>query len=117
MPVEKRTIIFSRDEIAQALAAHGQANGRDLVQDRIMLCHVTEDPELQVTVKLVPAGRSEVETITLDPEAVGKALIRHCLSLNIPIPTHATRSLQAMGDNIAMLFSINEKSHALPAFV
>lgn len=114
MPIEMRTLIFSRDELIEAITDHAAATA--LSDGTIMLCSVTADPVLQVTLKLVPDGQSTIETVTLEAEAVGAALVHYCIERGIPVPQRSDRSLQAMGEAVAMQLSLNQNAVKLPAF-
>ena len=116
MPIEMRTLIFSRDELTEAITDHAAATGTALPDGTIMFCSVTAAPALQVTLKLVPDGQSTIETVTLGAEAVGAALVHYCIARGIPVPRRSDRSLQAMGEAVAMQFSLNQSSVKLPAF-
>ena len=116
MPIEMRTLIFSRDEVAQALAEHAEQGGGALPEGRVVYCQVGCGPDLAMVVKLVPPERAQIQTITLDAEAVGAALIEFCLRRAIPLPRNASRSLQVLGEAIALSLTINELRAPLPAF-
>ena len=114
MTIEMRTIVFSREELVEAISEHAAA--AKLPKGAIMLCTVSASPSLAVTVKLVPEGQSAVETVTLDAETVGGALVHYCMDHEIPVPRSADRSLQAIGEAVAIHFSINKDAVKLPAF-
>ncbi len=116
MPIEMRTLIFSRDELSEAITDHAAAAGAALPDGTTMFCSVRADPALQVTLKLVPDGRSTIETVILEAEAVGAALVHYCIERGIPVPQRSDRSLQAMGEAVAMHFSLNQSSVKLAAF-
>ncbi len=110
MPVEMRTLIFSRDELSEAISEHERLNGS------IMFCSIASSPEFSVTLKLVPEEEPKIRSLTLDAEAVGAALIQYCLLRNIPLPRRSERRIQAMGEAVAMNFSMNQTSVRLPEF-
>lgn len=116
MPIEMRTLIFSRDEVAEALAEHAERGGGALPQGRVIHCQIACGPDLALVVKLVPPERAQIQTVTLDAEAVGAALIDYCLRRAIPLPRNASRSLQVLGEALALSLAINETRAPLPAF-
>ena len=116
MPTEMRTLIFSRDELTHAISDHAAATGTTLPDGSIMFCAVTNDPDLEVTLKLVPDGQSTIETVTLEADAVGAALVHYCMDQKIPVPQRADRSLQAVGEAVAIHFAFNKNTVKLPVF-
>jgi hypothetical protein len=117
MPTELRQLIFSRDELAEAIANYNGAATNGVPAGRIMFCKVTQNSGIFVTVKIVPEGETEVHTVHLDKNTVGAALMKYCLDKNIPMPKKASKTLQAIGDNIAMSLCIDSTSEELPSFV
>ena len=116
MPFEMRTIVFSREELVEAITNQAAVAGVKLPEGAIMLCTVAASPTLTVTLELVPKGQSSVETVTLQAEAIGAVLIHHCIAQKIPVPRQSERSLQAIGEAVAIHFTINKQTVKLPAF-
>ncbi|MFQ5954006.1 MAG: hypothetical protein ACE5JZ_02970 [Kiloniellales bacterium] len=114
MPTELRRLIFARDELAKAIANyHGVA--KDCMPDgHIVFCKVVQDSELHVTVKILPEGESNIQTLRMGVDVIGPALMKHCLDNNIPIPRNAEKSIEVIGENIAMTISINNAIVRLP---
>lgn len=124
MPTEIRKLIFSRDELAEAITNHRNGahhdNGSkhdDLPSGSIMFCRVHQDTQLRVTVKILPDGETNIQTVQLQPEFVGSALMQYCIDRKIPMPKGASKSLEAMGDNIAMNLSIEAKVSQMPSML
>ena len=116
MPIEMRTLIFSHDEIAEALADQAMLGDGVLPRSRVVHCQVGAGPEITMVVKLVPPERAQIQTVTLDAEALGSALIAFCLRRAIPLPRKSSRSLMLLGDSIALCLTMNEVRAPLPAF-
>lgn len=116
MPIEMRTLIFSRDELAEALAYRANRGDPALPRGRVIYCQVGSGPGFSVVVKLVPRGGTQIESITLDADTVGAALIDYCLHNAIPLPRQSSRSLQALGEAVALSLTINELRAPLAAF-
>jgi hypothetical protein len=117
MPTELRQLIFSRDELAAAIANYNGNASQDVPAGRIMFCKVMQNSGIFVTVKIVPDGETEVQTVHLDKNTVGAALMKYCLDNKIPMPKKASKSLQALGENIAMSLCIDSISEELPSTV
>ena len=117
MPTETRRLVFSSDELVEALNAHRKlANGK-MPEGKIVFCRVGETSDFRVSVKILPPGRSEVQTFHLDGDYVGAALIGYCAQCKIPLPRGAEKNLQACGNNVALNLSLNAATQALPNFV
>ena len=117
MPIEMRTIIFDRDELTEALSMHGRDDSEAIPPGKIIFCRVDQDPDFTVTVKFVRNGSSEIESVSVQPESVGSALVQYCMNRSIPIPRNVARSLQSLGENVAMHLSINQARIDLPGYV
>jgi hypothetical protein len=116
MPIEMRTLIFSRDEVAEAIADHAEHGNGGLPKGRVVYCQIGQGPDLTMVVKLVPPDRVRIQTVTLDAEALGAALIAFCLRRAIPLPRNSSRSLQVLGEAVALSLAINDIRAPLPAF-
>lgn len=117
MPMEMRTVVFSREEVVEAITNHAPNLGADVALGTVMLATVSSGPSLSVTLKVVPAGQSTVETVDVAADTVGAALVHHCIAQGIPLPKDSDRRLQAVGEGVAIHFTMNQDSVALPAFV
>jgi len=115
MPTETRTLTFSRGELADALREFGPRAGVTLPPGTIMYLSLSAGPEIEVTVKLVPDGSAGIESRVVGPVEIGACLIHYCIARRIPIPRQAARSLQVVGEAVAMQFAINETAVRLPA--
>jgi hypothetical protein len=117
MPTELRQLVFSADELAQALSAMSEAVPGRLPAGDIIMCQVVESPDLHVNVKVLPEGSPDLQNIHLDSAFVGASLVKFCLDRKIPLPSGSVRHLQAISGNIALNLSIGSKRSALPGFV
>jgi len=117
MPMEMRTLIFSRGEMAEALRGFGAQAGVALPAGTIMYLTLSAAPDPEVTVKVIPEDGTTIETVEIGAEAMGGCLIHYCIDKSIPIPRQSERSLQVIGETMAIHFAMNESTVKLPAFV
>lgn len=116
MPTEIRQLIFSRAELADAIAAHSRVAPGGVPAGRVILVQVAEDPEVHVLAKVVRDDRAELDTVRLDARFVGAALIHYCLGRRIPIPQAAEKRLQAIGDSVGLSLTISATEARIPSF-
>jgi hypothetical protein len=115
MPTETRSLVFTPDEIAEALAEYRDAGHGRLPAGEIVYCRVgTAGPGVGIKVK-APALREAVSA-DIDAEDVGAALVAYCLARKIPLPRQASRSLEVQGSNLALRLSLNRNGRRLPDF-
>ena len=105
MPTELRQIIYSRDELAAAITNYENGASRALPTGRIVFCRILNQAELGVEVKMIPNGGSDIRTVQLDANLLGSILIEECARRKIPIPKNASKSLQVIGEAIAITVS------------
>ena len=116
MPTETRILVFSPDEVAEALAEYRDAGHGKLPAGDIIYCRVGEGT-MDVAIKVVVPASREVLTAAVSAEDVGAALVAHCLSRSVPLAMKATRSLEVQGSNLALRLSLNGNTQPLPDFV
>jgi hypothetical protein len=113
MPTETRTLVFTPDEIAEALAEYRDAGHGRLPAGEIVYCRVgATGPGVGIKVK-APALREAIAA-DIDADDVGAALVAYCLARKIPLPRHASRSLEVQGSNVALRLSLNRNARRLP---
>jgi len=117
MPTELRRLVFSSDELAEALTSYSRASGPVLPDGDIVHCRIIDGDELAINVKVLPDLGGEVQTVRIGSELLGSALIRFCQDRRIPVPRHAEKTLQAIGQNVAMTLTIAARTQRLPEFV
>lgn len=114
MPTEFRRIVFSNEELLDALQAARDMAGGKLPAGRIVGCILSAEPSLTARLTVAPDGCGPGEpigtesgvTVDLDPEFVGAALLLHCRRNKIPIPRNSEKSLQVVGDSLALRISL-----------
>ncbi len=61
-----------------------------------------------VEIACAERGGNVLETINVEVEYLGAALIRYCINRHIPIPKAATRTILAARDGVSLCFYLDE---------
>jgi hypothetical protein len=110
MSSETRRIVFSSEELIQALTQHRRDERHRLPESRILGCKVEsgEGPVPHVMLVLDPMGGEGANTIDFRATDVAVALIKFCHSKRIPLPKRAEKSLGVDHGRIALVLHLGE---------
>ena len=114
MPIELRRLIFSRDELVGAIAGFRDGANNAIPAGNIVHCQIVHDSELHVAVKILPEGETQIESARLDINFISAALIKYCKDKKIPIPRESEKSIEAMGENMALVIRLGKKPEKFP---
>ena len=106
MPTELRQLIFSRDELAKALTNYHQDAEDSFPAGNIVFCQIMQNSDLHVMIKVLPDGETQVQSKEVGVDVIAPALMKFCLNNKIPLPRNSEKSIEAIGENIAMTVSI-----------
>ncbi len=110
MPNEFRQLVFSRDELAQALANYHEDAEDSVPLGNIVFCQIMQNSDLRVMIKVLPDGETQVQSRELGVDVIARALMKYCQDNKIPMPRNSEKSIEAIGENIAMTVSIDRTS-------
>jgi hypothetical protein len=115
MITEIRQLIFPRDELIRALVVMRKKRGQALPAGNVIDVEYGTAKKGEITVSLNVAldGSGGREVFTFDTNEIAAALIMHCIEHRIPLPAKANKSLQVIGDSLALVASLNLDSTAL----
>jgi hypothetical protein len=102
MPSEFRQILFSNNELIEALYEYNQAAEVKLPQGTIVSCTPVAEAKVAVRLELANQASGETQVASLAPELVAAALLRYCIQHRIPMPKGAAKSIQAHGAEISL---------------
>ena len=102
MPTEIRRLVFSNDELIEALHAYSKTSNEKIPDGKVRTCTVVDDRKTAVTLEIENRFTQEVYQVNLRHEFVGAALLGFCFDTGIPVPRDSEKSLQVSGDNIAL---------------
>ncbi len=102
MPSESRTIIFSRQEVIDALVMYARARRMAVPRGVVRGFEVTGDAEFIITLEIFDdrEGRTDAMIFTFDE--AGAAMIRYCIATKIPLPRDGVKSLQYQSGAISL---------------
>ena len=107
MPTEIRKIVFSNEELQEAIVLFSQRCINRLPEGDLLACDVISDDGITVRIRIQPWYSEGEKTVKLSDHYIGAALSNYCMNYKIPIPRRATKSLQVIGDNIALQVNIH----------
>jgi hypothetical protein len=110
LPSEYRQILFSNNEVIEALNEHNQVAKQKLPRGTIASCTPVAEVEVSVRLELVDRDSGETQIAALSPELVCAALLRYCMRHSIPMPRGAAKSIQIHGDDIALIVRIKGRT-------
>ncbi len=114
MPTEIRRIVFSSAETLSAIIEYNKLpqNNAKLPPGTIDSCRVKDGPDGVVHLDIRDADGRHRNHV-LGHATVGAALLRFCHAAKIPIPKRGQKSLQIVGDNLALYVEIQAQTRTL----
>ncbi len=113
MATEFRQIVLTNDELMDAIALYNRAAKQKLPAGQFVSCTVKDGQALMVSLEICDISTDKRYNIDLKAAYIGASIIKWCKSEKIPIPRGADKSVEAVGDNIALHLTINGKSDEL----
>lgn len=106
MPSEFRRLLFTEKELTAAIVEHCRVSNHSLPSGTVLGCSARGEPEVSVRIEMLDDTDGKRYAITLHPEFVGAALIRHVIKQGIPLPRRASKILEVSGDRVALLLTL-----------
>ena len=108
MPKEINYLVFSNEELSAAITGLRRSQGNPLPGDTVeRLTTRKTETSFQVTVWVKTNRSGKVILVIVDPHEVLSALILFCKSVGIPLALKAHKALDVIGDQVAMLATVN----------
>jgi len=103
MPIEVRRLLFSSDELAEALIAfNGHAKTKFLEPGRLDGITLTSGDEV-IAAKVALTGEDgKSRAVDLDETVIGAAIIRFCRDHQVPLPIKAGKCLGIVDGQVAL---------------
>ncbi len=112
LPSEYRQIVFGKNELDAAIAAYRERHDDGIPEGRVTSCSVDAHKRIAVLLALLKDGEDKPTVAEISASTVAAALISHCMVLGIPIPRRSHKSVQQMGDNIALVIRVGSQAIA-----
>lgn len=113
MATEFRRIVLTNDELMDAIVLYNRAAKQRLPAGQFVSCTVKDGPELIVNLEIYDINTDKRYNIDLKAAYIGASIIKWCQGEKIPVPRIADKSVEAVGDNVALHLTINGKSDEL----
>jgi hypothetical protein len=99
-----RHIIFERDEVVAAVEAFLRRRSE---RGYLVALEIVSRPAIRADIRLRSERNSEERKVQFDHAKLAAALIAFCNEKRIPLARRAEKRLAMLGDNLALLVSLN----------
>ena len=106
MPEEYRKLVFSEDELKQAVVDFCENKGTILPQDEIIKVELTGLPDNPIRLQYSTMAQSGTMEVSLSRDQFGAALIIYCRQRRIPIPRSGEKNVKINGSEVALLVHV-----------
>jgi hypothetical protein len=109
MVTEVRHIIFSSDELMQAVVEYCRASKTPLPAGDVVGSKAAageNGKSLEVTLIMRQPPDYEDEPVPIENKVVGAALLKHCITQKVPLPRAAGKSLELKDGSVALTLSL-----------
>jgi hypothetical protein len=107
MAAELRHIIFSKQEVIEAVQQYMHRSGERLPAGVVTRITVKSGEEIGILFQITEDVNDKVHTFYVDGDKLTASLILYCKTSRIPLPYKSDKQLQMVGSNISMLVSKN----------
>ncbi len=112
MPSEHRQIVFGRKEFNEAISDYRESHGEGIPEGRVTACNVDAHKRIAVMIGFLKHGEDKPTVTEISASTVASALISYCMGKGIPIPRRSHKTVQQMGDNIALVIRVGSQAIA-----
>lgn len=105
MPIERRRILFSDDEIVEAAIAHCRRSGIAVPQADVESVEIDTDSDCALTLTFAVELPDQSDELRLDSDTLLSALISYCRLSAVPLPRAADKRLERKDGALTMVFS------------
>jgi hypothetical protein len=113
---EIRSILFSEQELEDALKLFNTAVQAILPTGRIISFRVSGNKETAVRVNVVAPKDGEVSEVVLASSHVAAAMLHYCIQNGIPVPRKAKKKIELIDGNLALTLTLESlKAVKVPA--
>lgn len=102
MPSESRTIIFSQQEVIDALVSYARARKMKVPPGVVRDVEVTGDVEFIVSLEIFDDREGRINSLIFTFDEAGAAMIHYCIASKIPLPRDGVKSLQYQSGAISL---------------
>ncbi len=110
LPSEHRQIVFGKNELNAAIAAHRECHDDSIPEGRVTACSVDAHKRVAVLIAFLKDGEQKPSVVEVSASTVAAALISYCMEKGIPIPRQSHKTVQQLGDNIALVIRVGSQA-------
>ena len=105
LPDEIRYLLFSPDELIQAVTQLCLRRGRWPSGSQLKSTELVGEPDVSFRVVLSRDPTGTTSELTFGAAELGAALVLYCMNRRIPLPARVEKSLQVVGRSLALAVS------------
>ena len=112
MPSEHRQIVFSKNELNAAIAGYRECHDDGISEGRVIASSVDAQKRVAVLLAFLKDDEDKPSVVEISASTVAAALISYCMEKGIPIPRQSHKTIQQLGDNIALVVRVGSQAIA-----
>lgn len=105
MPSERRRILFTDDEIVEAVISHCRATGIAVPHADVESLEIDRDSDCALTLTFAVASPDQSDQIHVDSDTLLAALVSYCRLAAIPLPRAIRKHLEPKDGCLSMVIS------------
>ena len=102
MPTEMRRIVFSNEELMNAINFFNAPNIPKLPEGRIAAASIDPADKSNIILRFISYNRDDERDIVISIPNLGAVLISYCIKNKIPMSKKASKTLKIIGDNVSL---------------
>jgi len=102
MPTEMRRIVFTNEELLNAINFINSRDVPKLLDGKILSSSVDTEKKLDIIIEFSSYNRDETRQVAIPIPILGAALVNYCIKSSIPMSKRAGKSIKIFGDNVAL---------------
>jgi hypothetical protein len=107
MAAELRHIIFSKQEVIEAVQGYMRRSGERIPHGVVTRITVKTDEQIGILFQVTEDVNDKVHNYYVDQDKLAASLILYCKTNRIPLPYKSEKKLQMFGSNVSMLVAKN----------
>jgi hypothetical protein len=119
VPAEFRHIVFRPTEVINGVRDYRRRMRRPLPSGYVRRFAIEAQPAAEggarVVFEIGPDDRAAIETIVVTGAELAAAMILYCGDRKIPLPISGSKTLEKLGDGLALIVTLNTKGQEAPA--
>ncbi len=102
MPTEMRRIVFTNEDLQNAINYMNSPNVSKLVDGKIVCASLSTENAAVIRLRYSSYNRDEDRWIDIPVANMGAILVNYCIKSKIPMSKKAAKSVKIIGDNVSL---------------